>query len=144
MLIELRAARPADYDFAKRLEHTEMRWIIERMFGWNQAAQDKKFAVQFAVDAARIIVVDAVDVGWLQTIEEHDAVFLEQFYIESRFQRRQIGTAVLRMVFDEAASKNKAVWLTVLKLNPARALYERLGFRTTHEDEYKFYMRRDA
>ena len=28
-----------------------------------------------------------------------------------------------------------------MKSNPALALYERLGFRLTHEDEYKLYMR---
>ena len=28
-----------------------------------------------------------------------------------------------------------------MKINPALALYERLGFRITHEDEHKFYMR---
>jgi len=31
----------------------------------------------------------------------------------------------------------------VVKTNPAQRLYVRLGFRTTHEDERKFYMRRD-
>jgi ribosomal protein S18 acetylase RimI-like enzyme len=30
-----------------------------------------------------------------------------------------------------------------MKVNPALALYERLGFRITHEDEYKVYMRAD-
>ncbi len=28
-----------------------------------------------------------------------------------------------------------------MKNNRAIALYKRLGFRITHEDEYKFYMR---
>jgi RimJ/RimL family protein N-acetyltransferase len=31
-----------------------------------------------------------------------------------------------------------------VKTNPARRLYERLGFRITHEDDRKFYMRREA
>jgi ribosomal protein S18 acetylase RimI-like enzyme len=30
-----------------------------------------------------------------------------------------------------------------VKINPALRLYERLGFRITHEDERKFYMKRD-
>jgi ribosomal protein S18 acetylase RimI-like enzyme len=32
--------------------------------------------------------------------------------------------------------------LGVVKSNPAKRLYERLGFNVTHEDERKFYMRR--
>jgi ribosomal protein S18 acetylase RimI-like enzyme len=31
-----------------------------------------------------------------------------------------------------------------MKINPAVALYERLGFRVTHEDEHKLYMRADS
>jgi ribosomal protein S18 acetylase RimI-like enzyme len=36
----------------------------------------------------------------------------------------------------------QAVTLGVVKTNPALRLYERLGFRVTHEDDRKFYMRR--
>jgi ribosomal protein S18 acetylase RimI-like enzyme len=32
----------------------------------------------------------------------------------------------------------------VVKTNPALRLYKRLGFRVTHEDDRKFYMRRKA
>ena len=31
----------------------------------------------------------------------------------------------------------------MVKTNPARRLYERLGFRVTHEDGRKFYIRRE-
>jgi hypothetical protein len=31
----------------------------------------------------------------------------------------------------------------VVKINPALRLYERMGFRITHEDDRKLYMRRD-
>jgi hypothetical protein len=48
----------------------------------------------------------------------------------------------MRILIEEAARENKAVTLGVVKTNPARRLYERLGFSVTHEDQYKFYMRR--
>jgi len=54
-----------------------------------------------------------------------------------------IGSRVMRAVIDEAAYEGKAVTLGVMKINPARRLYERLGFSVTHEDQYKFYMRRE-
>jgi ribosomal protein S18 acetylase RimI-like enzyme len=44
----------------------------------------------------------------------------------------------------EAAQSSQAVTLGVVKTNPALRLYERLGFRITHDDERKFYMRREA
>jgi hypothetical protein len=39
---------------------------------------------------------------------------------------------------------HEALTLGVVKTNPALGLYERLGFRITHEDERKFYMRHDC
>jgi ribosomal protein S18 acetylase RimI-like enzyme len=50
---------------------------------------------------------------------------------------------VVRALIEEAAEAGRAVTLGVTKTNPATRLYERLGFRTTDEDERKFYMRRD-
>jgi ribosomal protein S18 acetylase RimI-like enzyme len=43
----------------------------------------------------------------------------------------------------EAMRTRQAVTLGVVKTNPALRLYQRLGFRITHEDDRKFYMRRD-
>ena len=50
---------------------------------------------------------------------------------------------MVKGLIEEAAKAGQALTLGVVKINPARRLYERLGFRTTHEDERKFYMRRD-
>jgi ribosomal protein S18 acetylase RimI-like enzyme len=36
-----------------------------------------------------------------------------------------------------------AALLAVVKINPAVRFYERLGFQITHEDDRKFYMKRD-
>ena len=36
MLITLRAARPDDYGFAKQTYYETMRWVIERLFGWDE------------------------------------------------------------------------------------------------------------
>jgi hypothetical protein len=45
------------------------------------------------------------------------------------------GWLAVRSVFHAA--------LRLVKTNPALQLYERLELCTTHEDEYKLYMRRD-
>ena len=58
-------------------------------------------------------------------------------------QRKGIGSRVIQALLRLARKKSKPVTLAVMKINPARALYERLGFRITHEDEYKVYMRAD-
>ena len=54
-----------------------------------------------------------------------------------------IGTQLVKGLIEEAGRAGRAVTLGVMKTNPALRLYERLGFRPTHEDERKYYMRRD-
>lgn len=43
---------------------------------------------------------------------------------------RGIGTSLLRDVLDEAAASNRSVTIHVEHFNPAKRLYERLGFRS--------------
>ncbi|HEV2690331.1 MAG TPA: GNAT family N-acetyltransferase [Bryobacteraceae bacterium] len=117
-----------------------MRWIIERYFGWDERREEEKFAEQFKIDEARIIVAKGADVGWLQTQVDDTTINLQSLYVMPSMQRRGIGTEVLKML----AAQGKAITLGVVKINPAIRLYQRLGFRITHEDEYKFYMRLDS
>jgi ribosomal protein S18 acetylase RimI-like enzyme len=44
-------------------------------------------------------------------------------------------------VLDEARRSGKPVALQVLKVNPARRLYERLGFSVTGENETLYFMK---
>ena len=91
----------------------------------------------------RIITLDGTDIGWLQSFAKDDALFLGQLFVDGALRRRGIGTEVVKGLIEEAARAGRAVTLGVVKTNPALRLYERLGFRTTHEDARKFYMRRD-
>jgi len=115
-----------------------------QLFGWDEKKQVENFASQWRLDEARIITYAGDDVGWLQTKAAEDAVFIGSIYLDTPFHGRGIGTQVMQIVIDEARRDGKAVALGVVKINPARRLYERLGFRTAGEDEHKFYMRREA
>jgi ribosomal protein S18 acetylase RimI-like enzyme len=77
------------------------------------------------------------------SIQDH-ALYLEQIFIDAASQRRGIGTATIRGLIDRATRSGQPITLGVVKTNPARRLYERLGFCITHEDNRKFYMRRES
>ena len=72
-----------------------------------------------------------------------NALFIAQLFVETRFQRRGIGTEVMNRILIKARAEGRPITLGVVKSNPARRLYERLGFRITHEDNRKFYMKRE-
>ena len=141
--IEMRPALEHDFEYCRRLYFDEMRWIIEELH-LDRTAQETGFRRQWNSTQIRIIVLDGTDVGWVQTIREQDELFVGQMFVDSRFQRKGIGTEVMKRLISEATAFNLAVRLNVVRINPARRLYERMGFRVTHEDDRKFYMKRDA
>jgi len=120
-----------------------MRWIIERLFGWDPAREDKNFAQFFRLDEVRIITADEQDVGWIQEQVDDTTINLGSFYVMPMMQRRGIGTQVLQMLLARARNQSKAITLAVVKINPALCFYEKHGFRITHEDQHKFYLRAD-
>ncbi|HEY1742239.1 MAG TPA: GNAT family N-acetyltransferase [Granulicella sp.] len=141
MDVRLRPYRDADFEFARQLYFRTMRWAIERLFGWDQTHQEASFATWFNPQEVSLIIADGVDVGWVQLRSESDSIFLGSIYIEPLMQRKGVGTRVIRAVLDDASPHFRSVTLAVMKINPATALYERLGFKITHEDKHKLYMK---
>jgi GNAT superfamily N-acetyltransferase len=138
--IALRTASNDDVTFARDLYFETMHDIIERLFGWEQIREEKNFARFFKLDEVRIITADGQDVGWIQEQISEKSINLGSFYIAPTMQGRGVGTQVLRILLERAASESKSMTLAVVKINPARQFYEKHGFRITHEDEHKFYM----
>jgi GNAT superfamily N-acetyltransferase len=82
-------------------------------------------------------------VGWLQAMTQDNEFFVAQMFVDGPFEHRGIGTEVVKRLIGEANELNLAVRLKVVRINPARRIYERLGFRVTGADDRKFYMKRD-
>jgi ribosomal protein S18 acetylase RimI-like enzyme len=142
MQIAFRPARAQDFEYCRRLYFAGMETIIEEL-RLNEAAQESSFREQWVLTQVRIITADGFAVGWLQSTMQDDRLFIAQIFVDGPFQRKGIGTEVIHRLIGEAASLDRAVHLAVVKINPALRLYERLGFKTTHEDDRKFYMTRD-
>jgi ribosomal protein S18 acetylase RimI-like enzyme len=141
MRIALRLARPDDFDFCARLYFSGMEKTI-RELKLDMAAQAANLRNQWNLTEVKIITYDNADIGWVQSSIQDDAVYLGQIFIDPGFQRRGIGTQIITGLIDEANQTGRPITLGVVKSNPARSLYERLGFRITDEDNRKFYMRR--
>ena len=135
-----RLAGPEDFAFARDLYFQTMRWMIERLFGWDQAHQEKSFAGFFKLEEVRIITAAGTDAGWMQVRTDDAALYLASLYVMPSMQGRGIGTQVLLDLLARAREQSKSVTLAVVKINPAVHFYQRHGFVVTHQDQYKFYM----
>lgn len=63
-----------------------------------------------------------------------------QVQLIPRWQGQGLGTLLLRRIVDEARNARTTLRLNVLKANPARRLYEQLGFVVVKERQHTYTM----
>jgi ribosomal protein S18 acetylase RimI-like enzyme len=113
-------------------------WSIDGRGGSTEQAAARKIldrgtAVYAVVPEGR----PARGIGRLALVE--DTAGLYCLAVDERFRRQGIALAVIQGLLQKATSVGaRWVWLCVLADNePARALYDRLGFRTVSEYHYR-------
>lgn len=141
LAVDLRLARKADYAFAERLYVATMQPLLSRLGAWDEDDVLDRFRQHYATAVVRTIRVDGRIVGFLQTSETNAEINLDQIHLEAAYRSRGIGSRLIGDLKREAQAKDKALSLSVVRNNPAVALYERLGFRVVDEDDTKLYMR---
>ena len=140
MRYQLRLAMGKDYDFFYRLQVAAMKEYVTQTYGWNDAVQARYLRQKFAEREHQIIIVDGQDVGVLEVNRSEDEVMLVNIQILPEYQRQGIGTAVIRDVLVDASRQGSPVVLWVMKVNPVRELYERLGFEIVEETATHYKM----
>lgn len=92
---------------------------------------------------ARILERDGAPIGLLKLHRGAHGWDLLQIQLDPALHGQGVGRRVLEEILAEAEAARVPVTLGVLKANPARRLYERLGFVQVGEDALEFRMRRD-
>lgn len=103
-------------------------------------APERRLRMNFA--AASIILQDGRSIGMFKVDRTAQPWRLVQILLASEAQGRGMGTALLCPLIAEAESCRATVALSVLKGNPAKRLYERLGFETVGEEPHAWNMQR--
>jgi GNAT superfamily N-acetyltransferase len=118
-----------------------MKPLTEAEGQWNEAAQQKIVAQAVTDAGTSILRQDAADVGWLQVEETRHVVQLKQIFLVPAVRNRGLGTSFLKWMKERADRKRKDLTLDVLSNNPARRLYDRLGFKTVSTANGKITLR---
>ena len=140
----LRAARVTDAAFIYQLRVDGLREHVARIWGWDDAVQAARFRESFAPERYQIVVAAGGDVGAVAIERRDDLVFLADIEIAPAWRGRGLGTVIIGDVLGEARRRGLPVALQVLRGNPARRLYERLGFRVVAETDSHLQMRVEA
>jgi len=138
----LRPATPGDQARLWEIKRRGLRAYIEQTWGtWDEEVQRARFDASFEPAEIQVIVVAERVAGYLAVHREPQAIQLLNLMVDPEFQNRGLGTAVLRGLLAEAQARQMPVRLQVMKVNPARRLYERIGFTVTEETATHFRMR---
>ncbi|KPQ24706.1 MAG: putative acetyltransferase [Halomonas sp. HL-48] len=89
------------------------------------------------------LVINACQVGLLCINHDENAYYIRELQIDPQWQRQGLGEAAIRHVMDIAQRAGiHRVRLRVFCINPALALYERMGFRICKTQGNTHYMER--
>lgn len=117
-----------------------MQSYVARTWGWDEAVQRRMFRERFYPSKIEVFECDGEPIGMCSLAQEDDAVLLAGIEIFPAWQGRGFGTAIVTELIRSAARVGRVVRLRVLKVNPARRLYERLGLEVVGETPTHFLM----
>jgi ribosomal protein S18 acetylase RimI-like enzyme len=128
-LCELFAGTRAD-------EFAHMTWSAEQQASFLRMqfeAQDRHYRENYPDGQFLVIVEDGRRIGRLYVEDREDEIRLMEISLVPEYRGRGIGGALVREIVARAESSGRGVTLHVEVNNPARRLYERLGFREVSE-----------
>ena len=102
--IELRLASLADVEAMYPIHREAMRDSVVATWGpWDETYQQRRFRENFTVGQRQIIVVDGVNVGFMDVDWRADHVWLAEIEIAPAYQRRGIGGRLVSEILSAAS-----------------------------------------
>jgi GNAT superfamily N-acetyltransferase len=103
-------------------------------------AQHSYYRDHFAGADFLVILVDGAPAGRLYVHRRADEIGLVDIALVPAIRNGGLGTELIRELLAESARSGVPVRIHVEHLNPARRLYERLGFRTLEDQGIYLHM----
>ncbi len=133
-----RPAAMRDYGFIYRLRRETLQGSLDALE--MPAEEQSPFLARFDVMRHRLITTGPELAGAVSVLEREAELHLANLHLLPAFQGRGLGTAIVRELQSRARASHRRVTTQVLKVNPACAFYERLGFRQEGEQGPRFRM----
>ncbi|MFB9888013.1 GNAT family N-acetyltransferase [Balneatrix alpica] len=135
----LRPATPTDRPFLLQLRLTVMVPHCEAS-GLYLSQEEQQRRVDYRYDCAQVIEYQGQPAGLLKLVQHPDHWELLQLQLAPLCQGQGIGRQILQQLQQQAQLAGLPIRLSVLKKNPARHLYERLGWQGYGEDEHEYWL----
>jgi len=129
--VSLRLATEAEAGIVAAIEWAAMsayRNHFREALGLDDEALEAAFRGNFRNGQDQIVAIHGHDIGVLSVRRREADLFIDKLTILPDYQGWGIGSNLMGGLLAGASAQGLPVRLHVLKLNPARRLYERLGF----------------
>jgi len=135
----------SDIPFLRQLHEASMRPHVERQFGgWDAAFQGQKFSESMSLETQELILVSGRPVGLINRPQTEQDIVLDQLWILPSHQNLGLGTQLIQDLIAISEGCEKPIRLSVLLLNPAVSLYERMGFQIIDQSDTLYKMKRST
>ncbi|MFZ5815178.1 MAG: GNAT family N-acetyltransferase [Bacillota bacterium] len=142
--LQLRVVQKADEPFLYELYASTRQAEVDG-WGWTPAQQEgflrmqfqarsRSYAWQFPGADQRVLWLGEERIGQLLVERTDREIRLIDIALLPAHQGRGIGAGLIRALQQEAQQSGRPLRLSVVPTNPARLLYERLGFTTVADD----------
>jgi GNAT superfamily N-acetyltransferase len=139
-ILKIRKTANADFSFIYSLHCQTMYLYVEQTWGWKEENQYNGMREDFDNLLFEIVCLHERDIGVISVIDRSDDLFLKYMAILPIYQKQGLGTQLLRQVLTQAAERGIPVKLNVMRVNPVKALYDRLGFKVVGSDGDRYFM----
>lgn len=129
--MQLRPVAPGDDGFLFELFVTsrpEVATLPEPLLRTQFRSQAMSYKAQYPGAEHSVIVVEGRPVGQMMVDRSAERLHVVDIALVPQMRGQGVGTALLQGLQAEAASAGLPLRLSVYEANPARRLYERLGF----------------
>ena len=137
----LRLANLHDSDFVYQTVYANLySYALASLGEWDSDEVRQKEIQAIQLGQTQIIELHGQAIGILRATKNISHLQLEMLCIIEQFQGMGIGSIVLQSLIHEARMQSLPLCLRVLRTNPAKRLYEKLGFMVTHMTKERFMM----
>lgn len=144
-LMDVNDADIAAFILLEKLTHYKYVAEHEYFFGeWNENILRSAFAGKREMTFFKKLIWNNETVGFLGYDRKEDKIDNVFIRILDKAQNKGVGTLFLSYLKELSLECNVPVYLVVIKTNPARKLYEKLGYKCYKEQDVFYYYQYNA
>lgn len=109
---------------------------IAKAWGWDESFQQENFWKYHPLPQFQVIQIANHFGGALHVEDGESDLFVRMIFLLPEFQGLAIGSRLLTDLHGAAQAKGKGLSSKVIRCNPAKRLYDRLGFVVCDDSSY--------